>query len=101
MVKMTPEEIEIRKTYGIKDEDILQIPALALWELCRQFNALADIKPFPTYLGDFFYRFYCNRITELSMKKAEVRKTLNADIEKERREFKKEEAIASCKPFHK
>lgn len=35
---MTPEEIEIRKNYNIKDEDILQIPAFALWELCRQFD---------------------------------------------------------------
>jgi hypothetical protein len=75
---MTPEEIEIRENYGIKDEDILQIPAFALWELCRQFNVLVGNEPFPTYLGDFFYRFYCIRIEELAKRKAEVRVTLNA-----------------------
>jgi hypothetical protein len=76
---MTPEEIEIRENFGIKDEDILQIPALALWELCRQFNALIDNKPFPSYLGDFFYRFYCIRIEELAKRKAEERGTLDAN----------------------
>jgi hypothetical protein len=98
---MTPEEIEIRENYGIKDEDILQIPAFAMWELCRQFNLLADTKPFPTHLGDFLYRFYCIRVEELAAQKAEARVTLNAKMEKERQEFDKEAAIASCKPFHK
>jgi hypothetical protein len=79
---MTPEEIEIREKNSIKDEDILQIPALALWELCRQFNSFVDTKPFPTYLGDYFYRFYCNRVTELSTQKVKERVTLNQKIQK-------------------
>jgi hypothetical protein len=73
---MTPEEIEIRENFGIKDEDILQIPAFALWELCRQFNALIDNKPFSTYLGDFFYRFYCIRIEELARRETGAGVTL-------------------------
>lgn len=98
---MTPEEIEIRENYGIKDEDILQIPALALWELCRQFNALIDNKPFPTYLGDYFYRFYCIRIEELAKRKAEERVTLNAKAQMERQEFNKDSANWSFKPGSK
>jgi hypothetical protein len=74
---MTPEEIEIRENYGIKDEDILQIPAFALWELCRQFNVLLGDTALPSYLGDYFYRFYCIRTEELAKQKAKVRVTLN------------------------
>jgi hypothetical protein len=66
---MTPEEAETRERFGIEECDILNIPAYALWELCRQFN---DALPGRSNVGDVLYGFYCKRINEIAMQRAKA-----------------------------
>jgi hypothetical protein len=66
---MTPEEAEKRKRLCIDKDDILYIPADAMWELCRQFN---DALPGQSNIGDAFYGFYCKRIKEIATQRAKV-----------------------------